>query len=192
MKGFISLSFAILVLFLFSGCSVFEGYTLSADGIENFDTVEGEFELNSCLLPSDDFLEQFDTIDISYHARQKYKTKLGLTSKESTLVSATYTAETYSEAKSYCLNKMTLNYDVVIEYNGYVFIDNYELATNPLDNYTSKFPQWTNMLAYNDEKCELVFLGFYDGKYSNDDAEEVCANWGDFLDEHFAELHDFS
>ena len=148
-------------------------------------------ELNLFLLPSDDFLECYETIDVKYNFRKHYKSKLDIAPTETSLIVAVYDNEIYAKAKEYCLNEMLLSSDIIINYNGYVFVDNNELAIEPDDNKNSRFPRWTNMFAYNDDKCELVFMGFYDGSYSVNDADVVIAKWGDFLDKHFSEYYDF-
>lgn len=190
MKKYKVLVLMFIIVLCFSGCSIFEGFTLSESGIENFKTVEGEVELNLYLLPSEDFIERFDTIDVSYNARQRYKTKLSILGIETVLIVATYDDSVYAQAKEYCLSEMMLYSEIIIDYNGYRFIENNELAIGQ-SNRISRFPRWTNMFAYNDDKCELVFMGFYDDNYSYDDADAVCENWGDFLKEHFSEDYDF-
>ena len=191
MKKIKVLFLVLMIVLCFSGCSAFEDYTISVSGIENFKTVEGEYELNLYLLPSEGFMERFDTIDVSYNARQHYSPKSFWVGTESVLVVATYDDSVYAEAKEYCLSEMMLSSEIIIDYNDYVFVENNELAIKQSDR-TSRFPKDANMFAYNDKKCELVFMGFYDGNYSVDDADSVRENWGDFLDEHFSEYYDFN
>lgn len=187
----LSIMLCLLVLIvLLSGCRIFEDDIITIDGIENFDFKESDVELNLYILPSEDFIERFETVDVDYHAMKHYKNQFGMLCDEFYVVCATYDEAIYNEAKEYCLSEMTLSSDIIIEHNDYVFIENNELASEQHGNI-SEFPKRMNMFVYNDTKCELVFMGFYGLDYYYDDRDEVIANWGDFLNEHFSELYDF-
>ncbi len=190
MRRVLAIIFSLVLIVLLSGCRIFEDDIVTINGVENFDVNESDVELNLCILPSEDFIERFEAVDVDYHAMKHYNNQFGILCDEFYVVCATYDEAIYNEAKEYCLSEMMLSSDIIIEHNDYVFVENYELAIKQ-DDMVSRFPRWTNMFVYNDSKCELVFMGFYVGNYSVDDADTVRANWGEFLNEHFSELYDF-
>lgn len=161
----------------------------NVDGVENFEVNEGDFELNHYILPSMDFLENFSCLDVDYHYRRKFKTWLSIVGTECSLIAIQYEQNNYESAKEYCLQNMQLLESNCVEYNGYTFIENTELATK--QNRTS-FPKWFNMFAYNDKLNCLVFMGFYGEDYWVDDAQEVKDNWGTFLEKHFSDVYDWN
>lgn len=160
----------------------------SVDGFENLNVNDSNYELNHYILPSDDFADTYEYKNIDYTFRDEYLSIFYWT--ERSLIVIEYDEDVYTQAKEYCLDNMMLNESMTLEYNGYTFIENIKLAVGQERN---SFPHWFNMFAYNDDVNILVFMGFYGTNYDyQKDLQNVKDNWGDFLDEHFAELHDFS
>jgi len=190
MRRVLAVFISLVLIVLLSGCRIFEDDIITINGIENFDFKESDVELNLYILPSEDFIERFEVVDVDYHAVKHYDNQFGMICDEFYVVCATYDEATYNEAKEYCLSEMTLSSEIIIEHNDYVFVENIKLAIEQNGN-KSEFPKRMNMLVYNDIKCELVFMGFYGTDYYYDDVDEVVANWGGFLNEHFSELYDF-
>lgn len=176
--------FFCVVFLAFCSCGM-NSEQYNVDGIENFETGESSVELNYQILPSEDFLEDFEYTNADYHYRYGGFWLLIGFSEECSLISVQYEKEEYKEAKSYCLQNMQLVDDFCLEHNGYTFL----LNTQQLD----RFPSWFNMVAYNDSLNCLVFMGFYDDyDYSTDDSQSVQSNWSEFLEKHFSDIYDWS
>lgn len=186
------LKFTIILLIATLLCSC--NADVSIDGINSFQTNQSHYELNVCLLPSDDFLSRFKCIDIDYSYREQYNSPLSLFATERSMIIGTYEMSVYEQAKAYCLEKMELSSSNVISYNGYTFLENIELAVDQGrygDDRVNVFPQWFNMFAYNDDLKCLVFMGFYSPDLTSRDAIKVVDNWGEFLKEHYSDVYDF-
>lgn len=179
---------SILLACLLCSCS----HTYSVDGYEHFDKKESHYELNHYILPSDDFVDLFSNVGIKYAYREQYQSIIRFVEKSFVVID--YEAEVYEIAKEYCLQNMQLSDAEPLEYNGYIFIENIELAVkqNRYENPGS-FPHWFNMFAYNDNKRCLVFMGFYGSSYlyPPDDAQEVREHWGAFIEKYFSDIYDW-
>ena len=186
-KGCVFISLCFMMLF-FTSCSE----KIGVDGIENYQDNHSHYELNAYLLPSSGFIEEFEHIDIDYHYRAEYKTYFSCEGVERTLLVVEYGQEVYDEAKMYCLQNLQLSESNLLEYNDYLFVENIELAVKQ-ERYgkASSFPQWFNMFAYNDDLRQLIFMGFYSPDYSSKDAQNVCDNWGEFIEKHFSDIYDW-
>lgn len=189
MKRILLFIIIICVSLTFSSC--YEEYPVVRNGIDEFEIGDGGmlYELNDYLIPSETFLKDFSYIDADYHfvERTKYWW-LPITYEEKALLEATYEPDAYIQAKEYCLQEMELSDTVIIEYNGYTFIDNNELTLEK--NYNNAFPMYFNMLVYNDRLNRLIFMGYYNSDYFGK-SEEVTQNWGQFLETNFSDLYDF-
>ena len=185
MKKYIAFLLCISTVLL---CSCSSEY--SVDGYENFQVSHSHYELNNCLLPTEDFAEMFQYNNIEYYYREKYKSMLEFVEKS--LLVIKYEKSIYELAKEYCLQNMQLADSHYIEYNGYVFIENIKLAIAQ-DRYgtLNDFPALFNMFSYNDNLNCLVFMGIYCPNYTSDDAQNVRANWGDFLEKHFSDIYEW-
>ncbi len=164
-----------VILLSFCGCQKIE-----IDGVENFDEADSSMSLNSSLLPSEDFFDKFEYVDADYKYRAEFPMYFA-PGTERSIVYVEYEAETYEQAKEFCFQEMML-WDNIQEYNGYTFIQN--MGYN--------FPKHFMMFAYNDSNCRLVFIGLYTIEHSEDDAQEVSENWGDFVEHYFGDLYDWS
>lgn len=177
-----------LLIFMLCACSE----THCVDGIENFQVDHSNYELNVYLLPSDDFVDRFAHINIDYHYRAEYETYLSIAGTEKTFLVTEYEQEIYEQAKTFCLQNLQLSDVSTMEYNGYIFVENTKLAVQ--QNRFGKanaFPKWFNIFAYNDSLRQLVFIGFYSPDYSSEDAQNVCDNWGEFIEKHFSDIYDW-
>ena len=174
--------FFCVVFLAFCSCGM-NSEQYNVDGIENFDKHVGHFEINYQILPSEDFLEDYEYTNADYHYRNDITSFFDIFGTQRSLISVQYEKEEYKEAKSYCLQNMQLVDDFCLEHNGYTFL----LNTQQLD----MFPNWFNMVAYNDSLNCLVFMGFY-GDYSTDDSQSVQSNWSEFLEKHFSDIYDWS
>lgn len=156
------------------GCGA---YKIEIDGYEKFDINHSDFELNHYLLPDLEFPDKFPYIDIEYHYNEDYKTIEDFTEKS--LIVIRYNEKNYEQAKAYCLQNMNLSEAEPIEYSGYVFIENIELAIKQ-DRYDTRedFPRWFNMLAFNDDENCLVFIGFYAARMTI--ASYLCGSWQEY------------
>lgn len=168
-----------LIGFLMSSCSS----EYSVDGFANFQReYHSHYELNYYILPSEDFADRYQYVDIDYHYYDKYKTIANYVEKS--LVSISYEQGTYEQAKEYCLKNMQLSDSNTVTYEDYRFVENVALAKEQ-GRSNNSFPHWFNMFAYNDRLKQLVFMGFYSPNYTSADAQNVLQNWDDFLVEHF-------
>lgn len=187
-----TIAFVILLVLLFTLCSC---ETYAYDGIEKIESLKNqtEYELNFYLLPSDDFLERFKYVDADYKYRAEYKTHISPGGIDRSFLFVEYEPEMYVQAKDFCLQKMMLSDTNILEYNGYTFIENYELEAKEHPDYKMHyFPHWFNMFAYNDANHRLVFIGLYTVEHNADDHQEVCDNWGNFVEYYFGDIYDWS
>jgi len=184
------LSIALLLTVCFCSCDA-NNY-ICVDGIENFKTVQSNYELNNYILPSDDYLEQFEFLTAEYHYREIYESWASIIGVEKSIVTVIYSPEVYNKAKEYCLQEMQLDHLNTIDYNGYTFIENIHL-TVAQDRYgeINGFPRWFNMFIYNDTKHCLLFIGYYNSDYTSGDAQAVSENWGQFLIDAFGDVYIF-
>ena len=180
----ITLLFSIVLLF----CSC--GSEYSINGYENFETSHSHYELNNYILPTINFADVFENIGVDYYYNEEYKAMHQFV--ERSFLAIHYEKEIYEKAKEYCLQNMQLSDCEYMEYNGYIFIENIELAVkqNRYENPGS-FPHWFNMFAYNDNMSCLIFMGFFSPEYTPDDAEDIRDNWGQFIENHFSDNFDW-
>ena len=168
-------------------------YRVDVEGIENFNTTEGYVEINVHLLPDENFLDKYTYASAKYNHKEIFKSRLSIVATECSIIVVNYNDEYYSQAKEDCLRNIDLVNE--FEYNGYVFAENIMLAIGQ-DRLTEEnkieCPEWFNMFAYHDEKRCLVFIGanILEGIEENTKTDPVA--WGEFLQEYFAEFHDFS
>lgn len=184
MKKLLAVILCCVTVFLL--CSCFDSnYVI--EGIENFSTGDGSIELNDYILPSEDFIEKFENTDIQY----RYYGSLH--SDDRSIVAITYTQDVYKQAKEYCLEEMVLSDSMIMEYNGYTFIENVELPI-VLKEYGRGLPHHFNMFVYNDTLNRLIFLGAYLSdfyKATPQKTQDVVENWGAFVETYFSDIYDW-
>ena len=174
------------IALLFCSCSS----EYSVDGYENFQVNHSHYELNNYILPTTDFVDIFQNIDVEYFYREEYKSANQFVERSFLVIN--YEKAIYEQAKEYCLQNMQLSGSGYMEYNGYRFVENIKLAKMQNRYETpGSFPHWFNMFAYNDNANCLIFMGFYSPDYSSDDAQNVCDNWGEFIEKHFSDIYDW-
>lgn len=162
------------------------------EGIENFSKADSSYSINEFLLPSDDFLDDFKYENGQYYFKSIYDyTKKDCNVLDRSIVICEYNQDVYENAKKYCLDEMNLSDSNVIEYNGYIFIENlkhFEERKQLEGGKNTGYPRWFNMLVYNDDKECLAFIGFYCSK----SPEFALTDWDKFLEEYFSEYYNFS
>ena len=188
----------ILVMFLVicSSLCACKPYRRDVEGIENFTEMEGSIGVNSRILPSDEFLEQFPYTSAQYNYKAISQSRLSLFSADYALIVIRYDSEQYAKAKAFCLERFELVN--TFEYNGYVFAENVTLAKGRdelNEDHTIAHPYLFNMFAYDDEMFCLIFVGAYHYdyikkiEYIDENIKKDPEAWGEFWQEHFAEFY---
>lgn len=163
-------------------------------GIENFNKFDGPSEMNIDILPSDDFIENFEYVDAQYVYRECYEGWWDVIADEKSIVVIKYDESNYMAAKEFCLNEMNLSETYTLQYNNYVFKENVATAIRYCtysDDGVHSFPQRFNMVAYNDNLNTLVFFGCFFSGYTDKDAMFIISQWGEFLNIHFSDVYSF-
>ena len=188
MKKLTMIVICCVLLLSLCSCKFIRDY--SVRGVENFDAEYSDFELNVCLLPTEDFLERYEYINADYRYSAENAGVLSLDESHESIVMIQYEDDVYLQAKQYCLDNMELSDSNIIPYGDYIFFENIELAVG-MGKYGSPigFPRWFNMFAYNDTLRQLVFIGYYDSTFYDVDIVEFQKQWGSFLQEHFGEVY---
>ena len=170
------------------------GFSLERSGLDEFRAAECTYGLNVNLLPSEDFISEFvyTSGDYQYYDRGLNNGWGFVTS----IVYLKYEPEIYAEAKMYCTETFILDGDHKFEYNGYSFIENitYFSNTSSDDPESEKqknhyYPSKFNMFGFNDEKCTLIFLGYYNGDPKEQDKQLALTDFGAFWELYFSEYH---
>lgn len=181
----------LILSLILSGCK----YEVYKEGIENFDVNDSNISLNSCILPSDDFIENFDYTNGEYYYNDVNEHWLYVANCEQSIVILNYKTDVYEQAKAYCLDTMELSETNQFDYNGYTFTENIGLAKawdDLEDGVNTRYPHHFNMFAYNDEEQCLVFMGFYSSPDNKDDNIYLAqTDWEEFLRTYFYEYYDF-
>lgn len=169
----------ILILFLlsFTGCS-----KLEVTGLENYRKETCSVSLTDHLFPSDDFLSRFEYNSGDYRYYDTGDVAWGYVT---TLAYLVYSPEVYEEAKAYCLEEFELCEDHQYIYDQFVFQEHLchtDKNSSGQIAVACCFPKVFNMFAYNDERCTLVFLGYYNGKPDDSEKQLVEEDFPAFLE----------
>ena len=177
-----------LIIFVIATCCLWP-QEVYKEGMDGFHVANSSYDLAMCLLPSDNFHKTYPYIDANYYF--SYKRANFRYTVESLLMYLRYDSETYKLAKENAVSTISLSEENRFLYNGYQLIENQTMqeAGSPFFH----FPDCWNMIAYNDDKCELVFMGFYIGPEFSEKDKELLAfsDIGAFLAEYFS-FYDFS
>ena len=176
----------ILIVFLLpflSACS-----TIDISGLENFRKETCSVELTANLYPSDDFLSRFHYEKGSYRYIDKDDWQYGDVLAISHL---TYTPEIYKKAKEFSLSNLTFCKEHSYECNGYTFTELFCHTVTDEHGVRCNYPKHFNMLAYNDESCTLVFLGYYNGDPNAEEKVLALSDFGSFLETVYSDYFDF-
>ena len=176
MKKLLIVIFIMVCLFL-NSCGFDDTYKIS--GLENYHPANSEAGTSDGIMP-DDFLNKFDYISGDYHFIEENAFSLGKPYLDRSILYLSYDSTVYSDAKQYAMDHMKLSDNIVEEYNGYVFYDNY------VDDDFS-FPEEFKRFAYNDTNNTLVFIGFFESGVYN-----CPTDWVTFLEEYYGDWYDFS
>ena len=177
----------VLIISLLSLCACPVGWEVYMEGMEDFHIANSEYGLTAFLLPYEDFHHSYPYTEGNYFYYTQHPA-YGLYI-ESVLMYLRYEPETYTLAKAEAMDTLPLAEEIKFSYNGYSFTEN--LSMQEVPHY--HFPECWNMFAYNDEKCELVFMGFYIGVNLTEKDKELLTftDVGAFLAEYFS-FYDFS
>lgn len=176
----------------FSLCACSEH--LSQSGLDYFRKSNGatsSFGIASDLLVSVEFLDTYPYLNGDF-----YHDYLDKGWNEGTIDRAfiwlTYERETYEQAKQECIEtREGENPDLDGKQAfGFTFYVNCEWDE---DNELQKFPRYFTAFGYNDEKCTLVFIGFYGGQYGADmeNVETAKTDLEGFIKNYFGEWYDW-
>ena len=161
-------------------------------GISNYHIANSESSLSLRLLPSDDFLEKFDYVDGDYYYISR-ETIISL-GDEQEIMYLVYEEDIYDDAKDFVFQRLLLSKEHRYSYNGYEFIENIgQLEGRDPNVVNDRFPYWFNMVAFNDEKQTIVFLGFnMPEKLLTAEIEQLLTfeDMGAFLKKYFS-FYDF-
>lgn len=184
MKKIISSLFLIFVLFSLSSCGVIE-----RTGIANYDKNNSEFGISSNLLPADNYLQEFEYIEGDYQYIDK-----GLLKRETEIMYLVYQKDIYNVAKAFILDNSILSQTNNYSYNDYMFYENIGRKENINSNIINdEFPYRFNMIAFNDDKNTIVFMGLRISSENINETDEQLLTFEDmraFLEEYFS-FYDF-
>ena len=178
----------ICVCFLLCACSI---TPYKKEGLDQWSIYDSNVEITQFLFPDESFLNSFEYCDGDYHYFDDCKSWNGL---EVAIAFTEYEDDVYLEAKQYCIDNMLLSEYNRMEYNGYVFVENLQLAQdqNFLENGKNKrYPYRMNMFVYNDSLNRLVFLGFYCTGKVEEQADIIDTDFGAFLELFYSDYYDF-
>ena len=179
---FILIVFLSLV-FIFSSCNT----SIYIEGIDNYSPANSSTGISKTLIPTQDFIKKFQYIDANYYY---YDTGVWADSVvERELMYLEYNETEYQKAKEFTYSNVLVDKNVQFYGKGFDFFINLSEYDTSIENIESsyKFPYRFNMIAHNDEKKTLVFIGF------NCDIEKDYEVYGltngqfeVFLDRHFS------
>jgi hypothetical protein len=107
----------------------------------------------------------------------------------------TYDAETYVDAKAYCMENFNLSEGFDHTHNEYSFAEHvcYKSEDSIGEwHLESQFPRKFNMFGYHDESCTLIFLGYYNGDPESEESALAQTDFSAFLSTVYAEFYDFN
>ena len=188
----------LIVLTIFTCLSVFCSchYQKSREGLDYFYNKRNQGETDSSYNMAQDtlltveFLEKYPYADGNYY--YAYEETLFSKEVDRAFIWLTYDNEIYSQAKQECLETRDAeNADLDGKKAfGFTFNTKYEFGPNE----TNKFPYYFTAFGYNDKKNTLIFIGFFGGRTSNKEREEVEIAKTDlegFIKNYFGEWYDW-
>lgn len=181
----------VLILFLITAtlCSCSK---LEISGIENYSPNTCNVGLTYCLFPDEAFLQMYEYDKSLY----RYEDDIDLVrgSRCTAFAALSYPPEIYQEAKQFCLSEFELSEVHQYVYEGFQFAEHY---CHKIRDDTGKlvigcdFPRHFNMFAYNDETCELLFLGYYNGDSDSTERQLAETDFAAFLEEVYSDTYSF-
>ncbi len=177
-----------LILLPFSVVSCAEPIVKSS--IDSYTQATCSFGLTSNLFPSEDYITAFEYEEADYAYYDSCDFVWGYAKA---FAYFQYSEEEYQKAKDFCLNTIPLD-SKTYEYGGYCFS---EYLCYTIKDETgewipqSRFPEHFNMVGYNDEKCILVFIGYYNGDPESAEKSLAQTDFGAFLTTVFSEYFNF-
>ena len=180
MKKVIFIVLLVLVFCIsFNSCCCPNTYQIS--GLKNFHPHNSEFGTSDKIIP-ENFIDKYNYIHGDYHYIEEGMSIFEHTVDRS-IIYLSYNDAVYLDAKQYAMDNLDLSENVVEEYNGYIFYDNYA------DDFS--YPHNFKRFAYNDDNNTLIFIGCYISLDLNEEVNEIADNWGTFLDKYYGEYYSF-
>lgn len=188
-KTLLSILVIVLLLFVFSSCTIFH---VKINGLENFNEKDSEVGLCAFLFPKG-FLKSYNYLygDYFYDDNSNF----GIFYYEhidKAFVYAVYDEKTYSEAKQYLQSSLSLIKEPIGTVGNYIFYKNTEINVH-YDKAIYDKHHFT-AVAFNDTNNTIVFIGFYIAPrhYDYTEHDALYDNWPQFIEYYYGEFYDFS
>ena len=185
MRKLVSLVLLIVIMFSFSACS-----SRTYEGIEKFHPSSSSYGVCAKLVP-EGLLENYTYLhgNYFYNEDDSFNLDVGPLDEHTALMYLIYEDSMYASAKEYTFNNLFLEDTVFTEFNGYVFYINLRYHNVREDEY----PCFYNMVAFNDNKNEIVFFGLYVSYYYYDykEIKELENNFAEHLKYFYGEWYNF-
>jgi len=178
--------FIFYVVLMLSSLSLISCNTvIEYHGIEEYSVYNSEYSLSWKLLPSDNYLQEFE-----YNIGDYEYIDTGLTKREHEIMYLTYEEDIYNAAKVFIFENMVLSQTNHFLYNHYEFYENLGRKEYIApDTINDQFPYMFNMIGINDEKNTITFMALRISPEDITDKDEqllTFENMGNFLKEYFS------
>ena len=186
MKRLLVLLFVAVILMTLCACS-----SVEISGIENYRKQTCSVSLTEYLFPSDDFLTEFSYNNGGYEYRDTGDLAWG---DVTTLCYLSYEDDVYKGAKESCLTNFAFCEEHQFTHNGYQFgeILCHKITDDDGNRIIAcNYPKQFNMLAYNDEKCTLIFMGYYNGAPGDPEKTLAENDFSSFLKTVYTDYYNF-
>ncbi len=168
-------------------------YHISRSGLDHFKkygNADSETDISGGSFLNVEFLDKYPYLDGFYNYDDEGGGWDGTTDRAFSWL--TYNQDIYEQAKQECIEtRESENPDLDGKQAfGFTFYLNYEWDA---DHELMKFPHHFTAFGYNDEKCTLVFIGFYGGQHGAE-RETVATAKTDlegFIKNYFGEWYDW-
>ena len=179
----------ILAMLLCAVCGIFTQMH-TVEGLENYSLHLCSLGLTANLFPSEDFLTRFPYTEGSFD----YQDAVGLATSPDwgsvrTISVLTYAPEDYAQAKAFCMEQFVLSQARQLTYGGFSFVENNTYGTQHA-SVDWGMPKHFNLFGWQDESCELMFLGYYSSREGT--AKDMLPeDFGGFMNAVFGGYYDF-
>ena len=188
MKRYRRVLLVLLVAMVCGGCGLLsDGCAIT--GIENFSPSLYSLGLTANLFPSEDFLTRFPYESASF---DYYDTDSWTESPDwgvvRTIAVLRYSPEDYAQAKAFCMEQFVLSRERQLAHGGFTFAENNTYGAQ----HTSVdwgIPKHFNLFGWQDESCELMFLGYYGSAGTAMDM--LPEDFSGFMEAVFGRYYDF-
>lgn len=176
----------VAVLLFLCACTPIEEH-----GLNNYQAQTCSVGLTMNLFPAEDFLSSFEYTSGDYHYLDTDDWKWGYATAFAYLQ---YAPDIYQQAKTFCLENLTLCENHQYKHSGYIFSEQlcYDIKTAEGDYIPGcQYPEQFNMFAYNDKACTLIFLGYYNGDPDDPEKELAKSDFGAFINAVYTTQYNF-